>query len=358
MGQGKLLGLQVARAFAALGIAYFHSWHVIQAFPADATWPVALLRDHAGGLAVPFFFAISGFVICMVTESPRFRPVNFIIRRAFRLYPLWIATSFVYLSLLPFLGRGPQQTDEFFNYSLTLLPTDGYPFYDIGWSLQHELAFYTLACIVVPLFGLRGLIVVMVLGIVADRSFALPWYLHQFSSYYPNFLVGIAAFLASKRTMQWGAILPIAAGFFVLYIVLGHTEYYLVALFFWVIGFVNMKLPSDWKVTRVGVLLGDASYSIYLIHPVVISWFYTRLQPPLPPEWSAEFWRYLALYLTCLIAVGSWLMFERPMIAIGDQVARLVVLFLQALQWAAVAAIRIWRRARPQPTTDTLAPGE
>ena len=36
-------------------------------------------------------------------------------------------------------------------------------------------------------------------------------------------------------------------------------------------------------------VLGDASYSIYLIHPLVFYCVYWKLQPPLPPIWSEEF---------------------------------------------------------------------
>jgi peptidoglycan/LPS O-acetylase OafA/YrhL len=91
---------------------------------------------------VDFFFWISGFVICMVVTKPGFRPLQFLARRAFRLYPLWIVTSIAMAYMYrKYLGRQPNGTFGFVAYSFTLLPTDGFPFYDIGWSLQHELAF-------------------------------------------------------------------------------------------------------------------------------------------------------------------------------------------------------------------------
>src|SRR4051812_16521450 len=197
----KLDGLQIARACAALGIAYFHSWRPFIGFPPGSAHPIPLLRDH-GWIAVDFFFAISGFVICLVTTSAGFDRIAFMIRRAFRLYPLWIATSLVYLFLTRFIGRDAGQTNEFFIYSLTLLPTDGFPFYNLGWSLQHEMAFYVLATLVVPRFGLTGLAGALAAGIIADHLFALPWYLHQFFSYYGNFLAGIAAFAVYRHTTR------------------------------------------------------------------------------------------------------------------------------------------------------------
>ena len=210
--KSKLDGLQIARAAAALGIAYFHSWHVTMPFPSGTAYPIPILME-LGWIAVDFFFAISGFVICMVVTSPNFQPVSFLVRRAFRLYPLWIATSLVYLYLANrYLGRTPEQTGQFFAYSLTLLPTHGMPFYDIGWSLQHEMLFYVLAAVLTPWFGIYGVAAVLALGLAANQLFDLPWYLQQYFFYYGNFLAGIAAFLVHRKGWRLGFILPIVAG--------------------------------------------------------------------------------------------------------------------------------------------------
>jgi exopolysaccharide production protein ExoZ len=316
----KLPGLQIARAMAALGIAYFHSWHVTMPFPQGTSHPIALLRDH-GWIAVDFFFAISGFVICLVVTSPRFQPLSFMIRRAFRLYPLWIATSLMYLYLTLYLGRGPNQTYSFFAYSLSLLPTNGFPFYDLGWSLQHELAFYLLASLMTPVLGLVGLIAALIIGIAVDHIFALPWYLHQYFSYYGNFLAGIAAFLLYRRAERLGFLLPVAVGFLALHLA-PSREYYPLGLVCWLVGFVNLRPRPGSVFGGVGTLLGDASYSIYLIHPLVFLWIYIHLQVPLPPIWTQEPIRYAALAVICAAAIASWMLFERPMIRIGDQVAR------------------------------------
>ena len=64
-------------------------------FPPSTSYPIPILKDY-GFLAVNFFFAISGFVVCLVAVKPNFRPLEFLFRRAFRLYPLWIITSLVF----------------------------------------------------------------------------------------------------------------------------------------------------------------------------------------------------------------------------------------------------------------------
>jgi len=317
--KAKLDGLQIARAVAALGIAYFHSWHVTMPFPPGTAYPIPVLTE-LGWIAVDSFFAISGFVICMVVTSQNFRPGSFLLRRAFRLYPLWIATSLIYLYLANrYLGRAPTQTTDFFLYSLTLLPTNGMPFYDIGWSLQHEMLFYLLAAVVTPWLGVYGVAAVLAIGIAADHTLQLPWYLHQYLFYYGNFLAGIAAFLVHRSGPRLGFILPLILGV-VAFRWAPDRSFFPVALFCWLVGFVNLN--AGWRIGRFGALLGDASYSIYLLHPLVFYFVYVKLQPPLPPLWMQEPLRYGALIAICAIAIASWKLFERPLIQLGERVDR------------------------------------
>ncbi len=315
----KLPGLQIARLTAALGIAYFHSWHVTMPFPAGTAHPIPILME-LGWIAVDFFFAISGFVICLVVTSDRFRPIPFFIRRAFRLYPLWIMTSLIYLHLCNrYLGRSPAQTPDFFVYSLTLLPTNGFPFYDIGWSLQHEMLFYVLAAAVVPFLGIYGLAGVLALGVTADRLLELPWYLHQYFFYYGNFLGGVVAFILYRRGLRLGFWFPLVIGI-IAFRWAPSRAFFPMPLLCFLLAFVSLRTAS-WP-AKVAALLGDASYSIYLFHPLVFAWVYIYLQPPLPPNWMQEPIRYGALIAVCAVSVVSWLLFEKRMIALGNRLAR------------------------------------
>jgi exopolysaccharide production protein ExoZ len=85
-------------------------------------------------------------VICLVVSRPSFDLASFLIKRAFRLYPLWLVTLTAF-AVMALVWRGPLQTETigYFFYSATLLPTEHFPFYDIGWSLQHEMVFYLIA---------------------------------------------------------------------------------------------------------------------------------------------------------------------------------------------------------------------
>ncbi|MHC2331544.1 acyltransferase family protein [Bradyrhizobium sp. USDA 4454] len=308
----KLEGLQVGRALAALSVAYFHSWHVTLPFPPDTAHPIPLLRDY-GELGVHLFFTISGFVICIVVTSPRFAIANFVTQRFFRIWPLWIATSIVYLYLTRYLGRDPNQTIGAFVYSLTLLPTEGNPFYDVGWSLQHEIAFYLVAALIAPRLGAYALVALLSLCALADHALSLPWYLHQYFSFYPYFVAGIIAFLLHRRAGQLGVIAPLVAGIVLLWLL--PRAFYPIPMFCLLIGLANFKPRTVFG--EVLVALGNASYSIYLIHALVFYDVYIHLQPPLPPLWVQEPLRFGALIVICLLSLASWRYFETPMISVG-----------------------------------------
>jgi peptidoglycan/LPS O-acetylase OafA/YrhL len=321
----KLPGLQVGRAVAALGVAYLHSAHVIFAFPPDAVHPIPIVWSY-GAAGVDLFFGISGFVICLLVTKPGFDPISFLIRRVFRIWPLWIMTSLVYLYMTRYTGLAPWQTKGYFLYSLTLLPTHDLPFYDLGWTLQHEVAFYALVSLVAPWFGLRGLAGILAVFSAASHLGALPFYLHKYAAYYDMFLAGIFAFMAMRHSSRIGFWIPIAVCVFMFWLEaeLGDQTRILraIGIFAAIIGFLNLP-SSDRLTSRMGQLLGDASYSIYLIHPLVFLVFYIHLNDPLPPGWIAEPLRFLAILLACAVSVCSWLCFERPIIAIGVHLTKL-----------------------------------
>src|SRR5258708_224151 len=115
MEQSKNAGLQAARAIAALTVAYYHSYVVVRgSFPESAWLPIPGLGVW-GFLGVNFFFAISGFVICLVLTRPSFTVRSFLVRRAFRLYPMYWVTMAVVTVLIAF-GKYPPQAIGHFLY--------------------------------------------------------------------------------------------------------------------------------------------------------------------------------------------------------------------------------------------------
>jgi exopolysaccharide production protein ExoZ len=326
MERDKQVGIQVARAVAALSIVYFHSWVAITRFPKGTAFPIPGL-SHYGWVAVDLFFAISGFVICLVASRGTFNVPSFLIKRVFRLYPLWLLTLTIF-AVTAWLWRGfqPRETFGFFLYSMSLLPTDGFPFYDIGWSLQHEMAFYAIAAALIPWFGLAGLAILLAASTLAFHLLDLPWYLAMLANHHGEFLAGALAFMMREKIARFGFLLPFAIGAALLgyFLTFSTATWYPIALFFLIGAFanVNPSEPSWWQ--KPATKLGDASYSIYLIHPLVflvVSAIVSKL--PGAPLWSQEPVRAVCLVVIVAISLLSWEYFERPMNRFGHALASL-----------------------------------
>jgi exopolysaccharide production protein ExoZ len=320
MKNDKLPGLQIARAVAALSIMYFHSWTVLDRFPKGTAHPIYYLSEY-GWLGVDLFFAISGFVICLVVSRQKFGVASFLIKRVFRLYPLWIVTLSVF-AVLTLLWRAPIQSETlgYFFYSATLLPTEHYPFYDIGGSLQHEMIFYVLAVVLVPLFGLYGLAAFLLVSTIAYHMLEMPWYLSNPAMYHAEFLAGVTAFIARPHLTRLGSILPVVLGAVALAFVLLRLgrQYVPIPLFLLIVGFAN---AHEGK-ARSLVVLGSASYSIYLLHPVVFS-VAKALTTWVPKNdlWIEEFIRFGSIAIVLAMALASWRYFEQPVILLGNRIA-------------------------------------
>jgi exopolysaccharide production protein ExoZ len=324
MERDKQVGIQVARAIAALSIVYFHSSVAIIRFPKDTAFPIPGL-SHYGWVAVDLFFAISGFVICLVASRGVFNVRSFLIKRGFRLYPLWLVMLTIFAVTAGFWrGLQPGETFGFFLYSMSLLPTDGLPFYDIGWSLQHEIAFYLIAAALIPWSGLAGLAIFLAASTLAFHLFDLPWYLATLANHHGEFLAGTLAFIMREKIARFGFFLPFAVGTILLgyFLTLPTTTWYPVALLFLICAFANLN-PSEtiwWQ--KPATKLGDASYSIYLIHPVVFLVASAVVSKfPGAPLWSEEPIRAVCIVVIVTISLLSWEYFERPVNRFGRSVA-------------------------------------
>jgi peptidoglycan/LPS O-acetylase OafA/YrhL len=334
MNRDKQAGIQIARAVAALSIVYFHSWVSITRFPKDTAYPIPGLSSY-GGYAVDLFFAVSGYVICLVISRDSFNLRSFLIKRVFRLYPLWLVmlTAFA-ASVWLWRGFQPRETLGFFLYSTTLLPTQGFPFYDIGWTLQHEIAFYFVAAMLAPIVGLRGLALFLLASTIVNRLIDLPWYLSYLASRHAEFLAGVLAFMAHDKTERFGFLLPAITGTALLILFAFYDPgLFAVGLFFLIVAFANLNPDQQSWWRKPATSIGDASYSVYLIHPmvfVVASSVVSKF--PLAPLWIQEPIRFTCIFATMGISLLSWKYFETPIIRLGNRVA--------VMRWRPRSAVR------------------
>lgn len=255
--------IQVLRAIAATAVVVDH---------ADRARNLNGLAD-VGAAGVDLFFVISGFIMASILSDRT--ATRFLIGRARRIFPLW------FIALTPWLLIRHNDSATLLT-SLTLWPVWGahfsMPALGVGWSLCFEMLFYvafaislaTRAAIPLAIFAL-ALILTPVTGSVVVGYVGSPIIF--------EFLAGV---LIARLPVREGLGLPLLAiGLLWLFlaptdyrsIVLGHAAYYRIAA--WgvpaaLIVYSALCLEGRFgKRFDIPVLLGDASYSIYLFHPLV-----------------------------------------------------------------------------------------
>jgi peptidoglycan/LPS O-acetylase OafA/YrhL len=120
------------------------------------------------------------------------------------------------------------------------------------------------------------------------------------------------------RLAKIGFILPFCAGAGLLKLTLGtHDGLRPLILFLFIVSFANLK-PQSWL--RPLILLGDASYSVYLIHPLVFMIGSAVVSKLLwLPLWCEEPIRFACIAIAIAASFASLKWIERPTIALGNK---------------------------------------
>lgn len=154
----------------------------------------------------------------------------------------------------------------------------------------------------------------------------LPWYLAKLATHHLEFLAGVLAYLARPYISRLGFLLPFAIGAIALWYfiaILGTQHCIMIALFFLIIGFSNIKTTQS-RATRSIEAIGNASYSIYLIHPIVFLIASSLVSKTSPPIWSQEPIRTSRFAVIIGASLLTYRYFETPMIQLGSKLAALM----------------------------------
>lgn len=330
---GVFEGLQVLRFVAALMVLVTHAtFYTSTRIDTDVSvW-------DAGTAGVDIFFVISGFVMMITSGSFVREPQGwryFAMRRLVRIVPMyWIATTakIVTVMILPGVAVRAALDPQHVLFSYLFLPAVNEvgrvePVLGVGWTLTYEMFFYAIFAVALlvrvnPLVFVGSVMVALsIWGIFVDGS-ASPWviYLSPLTLY---FVVGmVLAELVRHGLRTWLWVLAGASGCAALVVALaGAFEWSALAPFRFVtvVGLVAATVLAEPLLRRVLPkklqFFGDASYSIYLFHPLVAPMVPMLLAGMgLPIPWlsivGAIVW---ALLVTSLIYV----MLERRIIAAG-----------------------------------------
>ena len=311
---GYIPALDHLRGFAALLVLFFHGGHfisnkLIYAAPYDpANWlrvnnPLAALVIE-GHTAVSLFFVLSGFVFTAGSLHKELNYVGFFRNRFLRTYPLFL----FFLTLGVLFGGGSVDTIALLKSVLFMANSasafNGGPFTYVFWSIGVEWQFYLLFPFLlmgVQRLGWR-LIPCLMLIFIGYRVFA---YLQGMDmlrvSYWSimgrmdQFLMGMLAalfYLSRFRESANFDRLGVAAAGLILLLLFGFNQtgggaqnnYVWIlwptiegaawALF--VIGYLSLARHWHKQVNRLLLGLGTISYSIYMVHYVVLEFFMSR----------------------------------------------------------------------------------
>jgi len=326
----QLDSLQFLRFVAAFSVVLFHFGRtLVLEYHVDRNY------FDMGAAGVDIFFVLSGFIISYSSDPGR-GLVYFARKRVARIVPLyWLLTLMIVLIALvkPNLLNSTVVTVDTVVKSLLFIPYQKsggavQPILFLGWTLCYEVFFYLIygACLI---FGARAtwFASAAILFLIALHEIwpagSVEW------RFYTNpilieFVLGMmlhkaySAYSAIRSGSNAAAfvLVLLACGAYFFIVTLAGPSLFASSLFavLFVAGFLLMRLPSG-KLWAVLVLLGDASYSLYLIHPYTFQ---------LPVKLLGKHFSLpvvtgiLALVTLCTIGISVALLkfFERPMQAL------------------------------------------
>ena len=274
-----IYGIQYLRAVAALGVVIFHA--------AERTGH----HFAIGAAGVDVFFVISGFIMWVISERRPVSPLAFLRDRVQRIAPIyWLATAVMVIGGLAGLFPNLVLSNGHVLSSLLFIPTRSpssgeiWPVLVQGWTLNYEMFFYAVFALTLLLPRSRRLLAIagcfsalVAIGFAVDSDNAL--FVTYTRPIILEFVAGmiVAEFWLRGRVPGAMSGLVLVAGAFsgfaaVALLRLPFDEFILGPLaIMLVLGTLALEAQGWFRPHRLPMMLGDASYSIYLWHTFAIS---------------------------------------------------------------------------------------
>lgn len=332
--------IQVLRGIASLLVVLFHATE-----NSRLNLKTEFLGGYFsfGGSGVDIFFVLSGFIITYTSSRDIHNPnalFSFLKRRFVRIYPTyWLIISgfLVVQFFLPAVYRSSYSSDAG-NLIPTYLLLPGHTMVNgVSWTLTNELFFYLLFSLAFLFpnkklfFRIMSVYALILAGIyITGNNFTLGnrWAdLLIFPMNIEFFMGVVAAIFFSKVPPRFCWVLMVLG--VVLFLAGGMSEvnrhmlfangfnrviYYGIPAFLVIIGIVRLELTRDLRPHGILTSLGDASYSLYLLHLPILA-ASTKLLARF--NGSNFFYHVIIVLLVIVVCIMSVLFFkfiENPLI--------------------------------------------
>lgn len=285
----RLDGLQIARALAALTVVVGHAVEHPLNNQGHPAWQLG------GRYGVTLFFVVSGFIMVHTTGAGKFDPVGFMSRRIRRVVPIYWVVTFLVAALALLAPQVFKRTVfdlAHFIASLFFVPMYDpadpgsiSPIFRLGWTLNYEMFFYL--CFAATFFlGVTARNVALTLffgtcialGFLVDFQSAILKSYTQIDTF--GFVAGMwlgwlglrdrlrpaAVVIAGLLIFSFASLAGVAFWFERLQDV-PMTQVLIVAICAAHVAALLLLVDGlGWKAPRALLLVGDASYSMYLFH--------------------------------------------------------------------------------------------
>lgn len=345
--QNRIESLDWLRGLMAASIMFYHLFSgLFFQLKADS------VLGRLGIYAVSIFFILSGLSMAIVYNNYITNLTTaffFFIRRLFRIWPLlWVATFL----MIPYLMKIGTFSLNLLILNLTTLfgfiKPEAYMVTG-AWSIGNEIVYYALTPLIIWLynrkliFGNLFLVLTIIIGMVfsffilsPNKSLAEQWsiYINPFNNLF-LYTIGIAIYFNLKdysiNSYRNNMLLLLAISVFILSpytgdqisIVtgFGRIVFSLLSIII-VFTFYKIKIVLPRFIEISLTSFGMATYSIYLLHPIILSYMCSlldRLNIALDPV--SKFVAVTAI--TIVVSLISFTFFEKKIIRLGKELTSL-----------------------------------
>ncbi len=327
LGNDRVASIDGLRGYLAVGVFIHHAciWYF---YLRSNVWqkPPSLFYEELGHSSVGLFFMITGYLFTDRLLRARRQPINWdrlYTSRLLRVMPLFFLHNALALLALGVFELADLPT-VFGGIAIDrkILLTAG-----VSWTLTYEWRFYLLLPLLALLWHARPprVLILLSAAMLFDQRDAI------FSLVMLPFAGGIvAAFVASSGTGQRFSRSPLASLLVAVALLAAYSLGLSFGIAFWLalltLAFSLIACGNDifgllsWRPSRV---LGEITYSLYLLHGIVLySLFCVLLGVPVASGLAREMhWLAVVLVTPVLVAVSflSWSRIEMPFMRCVDQ---------------------------------------